>query len=286
MANAIYKWRIWCNTDNKWVEGWSEIAPTTCFENNTHTIDSTKTSIIETITETLPLSEDKTKIIVHSTPRPILSNSLLFSYWTSAGDNLTTHGIGDGPLTIFSLTPGVASQSINMEFDPIYGKVFIHEGYFMCQGAGLGDYVNAEIIAHASPISTGAPNLDLVLDNDNYVLYSSGGPGTGTHGFTGTPHLLPRTYSKDGDWDYNGTALTPNFTKTGGYKININEFVVHRLMNHIALLDNGGYLRMASVESTELPPGYFIKITCHNVSNTTWQGTAMITAFRDCTAHP
>ena len=47
----INKYRIWCNTDSKYVTGWSDVEPNTttgCFENNTHSIDVLKTSILET----------------------------------------------------------------------------------------------------------------------------------------------------------------------------------------------------------------------------------------------
>jgi len=286
MADTIYKWRIWCSTDGRWVEGWSKELPSQCFENHTHTIDTSKTTSIDSISQNLPLIDLGNRLSVHSTPRPMSGSNALFSYWTGAGDDLVNHVVGGGPPTIFSLTTGVASQSIEVEFDPIFGQVFIHEGYFMCQGAELGDYVDAEIVAHASPLSSLAPHKDLVLDNDGFALYSTGGSDTGTTGFAGTPRLIPRYFTKDGDWDYNGTSLTPNFLKTGMYKIKSTEYIVHRFMNHVGLLSTSSYIRMVSAESTELPAGYFIRITCYNVSNSDWQGMAMITAFRDSTAHP
>lgn len=33
------EWRIFCLTDSKWTYGWSESSPTTCFENNSHSVN-------------------------------------------------------------------------------------------------------------------------------------------------------------------------------------------------------------------------------------------------------
>jgi len=44
---TIYKFRVWCNTEQKFVEGWLEQTPTVCFNNCDHSIDTDKTSIIE-----------------------------------------------------------------------------------------------------------------------------------------------------------------------------------------------------------------------------------------------
>lgn len=286
MTDTIYKYRVWCTTDNKWVESWGATLPTTCAENNTHTIDSTKTTIIDQISAAFPSSDAGNKIVVHSTPRPMMGANTLYSYWTGSGDDVINHIIGAGTPAVFALTPGTPSVSVDIEFDVLFGEVYIHEGSFLWRNAGIGDYVSAEVIAKASPITTYVSH-DLVIDSDNYILYSSGGPGTGTHGFAATPHLLPRPFSKDGDWNYDGVSLTPNFTKTGGYKISSQEHIIHRFMNKVMLVGSSdSYMRMVSHESTQIYAGYIIRITCHNISNTTWQGTAMITAFRDSTAKP
>ena len=45
--SEIYKYRVYCTTDSKYVNGWYETEPDFCPENNTHTIDSSKTSILD-----------------------------------------------------------------------------------------------------------------------------------------------------------------------------------------------------------------------------------------------
>ena len=48
----VKRWRVFCTTDNKLVDGYLDRdsgEPTTCFDNNTHTIDSVRTQLIEVI---------------------------------------------------------------------------------------------------------------------------------------------------------------------------------------------------------------------------------------------
>ena len=44
---TIKKWRIFCNTENLWSEGWLEQEPTVCFNNNTHTANLNSVQILE-----------------------------------------------------------------------------------------------------------------------------------------------------------------------------------------------------------------------------------------------
>ena len=65
MTEAVNKYRVFCDTDEKYVEVWAETEPTTCPENNGHSIDTSKTVIVETLTQEFPLSDidDKTYCI-------------------------------------------------------------------------------------------------------------------------------------------------------------------------------------------------------------------------------
>src|SRR5271155_4575431 len=47
--SVIYDYRIFCVTEEAYVTTWSTTEPTVCPNNNTHTIDPSKTSIINTI---------------------------------------------------------------------------------------------------------------------------------------------------------------------------------------------------------------------------------------------
>lgn len=48
----VKRWRIYCNNESKYIDGYLERkigSPTTCFNNNTHTIDTSQTQLIELI---------------------------------------------------------------------------------------------------------------------------------------------------------------------------------------------------------------------------------------------
>lgn len=45
--STLYKWRVKCDTDNTFEYIWDEDKPTTCPINNGHTIDNTKTTIVD-----------------------------------------------------------------------------------------------------------------------------------------------------------------------------------------------------------------------------------------------
>lgn len=46
-APTLYKYRVFCNTDNQEKYVWSETEPTVCPENNTHSINLTKTRVVD-----------------------------------------------------------------------------------------------------------------------------------------------------------------------------------------------------------------------------------------------
>lgn len=51
-TNQVKRWRIYCNTESKYVDGYlsrNDGTPTTCFNNNGHTIDTSKTDLLEII---------------------------------------------------------------------------------------------------------------------------------------------------------------------------------------------------------------------------------------------
>jgi hypothetical protein len=94
--STVYNYRVYCTTDSKYVTAWGTDAPTTCPENNTHTIDQSATIIINEVSsnvvsiaeETIPTNgyyklemikmtinagETKTKDLSFSYPINILS---------------------------------------------------------------------------------------------------------------------------------------------------------------------------------------------------------------------
>jgi len=284
---TINKWRVWSETDSKWLEIWSPTEPVSYFDNSSHVIDRTKTSIIETIEENFPVSEIGKKIWVHNSPKPIIPGKQTYAMWIGCGDDTTNHVIGEGPLLKFNMTIGTPTQTVDAKFDPLFGQVYIHEGYVSWSNAGFGDYISADIVAEPSALQTSI-NLNLLVDAAGYVSYSPNGPGTGTHGFAATPQLLPRTFSHDGAWNYSPeNGLTPNFSNAGDWNINVNEMTTHRFINKIPVCgSSGNYFRMVSNEAFLLPPNYFLRIKAFNNSNTVWNASVVVTCFRERTYQP
>ena len=235
-----------------------------------------------------PLSDlDGTKLAVHASSKPLNTNTTIYALWIGAGDDITTGEIAGGDLAEFSLTPGVAKHDVDLKFKSSNGKVWLHEGYLRFENGGSGDYIEATVMAEATPLQT-VVNLDLEISGD-VVSYAAGGPGTGTHGFADADMvvLTPRTFSRDGEWDYDGMSLTPNATNTGSYRITTSQQIVHRFMHRIPTRGTSGtYFTMGSEESTLLPDHYFLRITAHNVSDTTWNATSIIEVYRERSYNP
>ena len=127
-------------------------------------------------------------------------------------------------------------------------------------------------------------NYNIVND---WIVYA--GPSAGSHGLAGNPVLIPRTYSMDGDWNYDGVNLTPNMAGTGEYKITAIERIVHRYINRIPLYGSTtNYFTLSSDESAELPVnlGYFMRVTVDNATDSNWHLCAIMEIFRERTYMP
>jgi len=203
----------------------------------------------------LPISPETNKLAVQSSAKP-LQTQQTYAVWAGGGDDTVNHALGGGSLFDFNLAPGIAEQAIDAKFDTLHGKIWINEGYMKYESAGAGDHLSAHIISPASVLQTVA-NLDLVIVS-NKIKHSSGGAGTGTHGFAATPVLVPRSFSLDGDWNYDGTSLTPNFAGTGAYQMFNIEKIIHTYINKIPLRGTiNNYISLSSQDTALLPAPYF-----------------------------
>jgi len=54
---SVKKYRVYCDTELTYVEIWSETIPTTCPNNNTHTIDDNKTSMIDIVNNEMKIKQ-------------------------------------------------------------------------------------------------------------------------------------------------------------------------------------------------------------------------------------
>lgn len=234
----------------------------------------------------LPLSDlDGKKLAVHTSYKPTVDN-VTYVVWTSAGDDINTGIIGDGDILELELEPGKPEVHIDVKFNQsLNGRVWLHEGYLKFENGGKGDYIEGKIISEATPLQT-VVNLDLTV-SDNWIIPAP--DGNGTHGFADPSKivLISRSFTKDGDWDFDGTNLIPNLSSTGKYKISTTERIVHKYINKIPCRGTcSTYFSMSSDETAEIFENYFLQISAFNVSNTSWFSSVILEIYREKTYNP
>jgi hypothetical protein len=63
MTTTIYNYKIYCNVEMIYISGWGTIPPTTCYNNNTHSVNVDSIQIINSIgSDTVTIKEDKIEI--------------------------------------------------------------------------------------------------------------------------------------------------------------------------------------------------------------------------------
>jgi hypothetical protein len=222
------------------------------------------------------------KLQIHESSRPDRTDKKYVSCWSGVGDDVENHVIWGGPKLVIQNEPGIATKTVDFSFDPLFGEVWIHEGYAMWEGAGFGDAISVHVMAPGVQLQT-LSNLDLVL-SANTVKYSSSGPGTGTHGFASIPAPVP-VYDSTGDWNIDeNNNLIPDFSGNGKYKIYTEEKTVFRFLEKIPI---GGttysYTMLQSADSSQLIHPYFVRLISHNTSNSSWKIWFFVTLYRERT---
>lgn len=248
--------------------------------------------------DTLPLSKlDNTKLSVHPSYKPEIPGSATYAVWTGAGDEVDGGGsivpsgvLGGGPLLHLNMEVDTPSAFIDVKFNESHGRVFLHEAYLKFTNAGEGDYIDGEIRAEGTPLQTAAQK-NLTVDGDGWIQPATNmhlGELNGSHGFLDPTKivLVPRTFSGDGAWDYDGVNLAPNYTNTGGYKMTSTERTIHRYVSKLPCFGDTMYFSITSDETTELPPHYFLRVTGQNVSNTNWHASFILEIYRQRTYEP
>lgn len=246
----------------------------------------------------LPFSRHlENKLAVHSSPKPEPEGVTTYAMWAGCGDDLTVdpdQSLGAGEILSFDVTMSDATIVKDVKFDPAHGRVWVHQAHIQFENAGNGDNICAHIVAPATPLLTGSPlqgspqiaSPDYIVEDD-WVKYA--GPGAGTHALAGTPSLVLRSFSKDGDWDYDGVNLTPNFGGTGKYKITATERVVHKYVHNLPVYGTcPTYFSISSDETAELPVnmGYFVRIVAKNASSSDWHMSIIMEIYRERTSIP
>lgn len=271
----VFKYRVWCETEGKYVEGWFEEEPTTCPNNNTHTIDTSKTSIVEDIS-TDEKRDPSGKLRVHETSRALGT----ITYFTGQGDDpsdvssvgggdvfIVDHAVGDGPI-----------HEIYLEFNCVENQTWIHEGYITWDNCDF-DLISFGMVPRVVTYTTGT-NTNYNLYN-NYLVVPAAGDGTIeiTSDLTdpnGGLVFIPKTdlgEQPTAFWnaDYNpSTKLYENITPApagdGQYNMFAVEVWLAKVVNKLPLVGNG-FQRMQSADSDQLGHGMRFKAIVETNTN-------------------
>ena len=232
-------------------------------------------------------SEIGNKVWVHESAKPELPGKHFYTQWAGAGDVPPTDTIGNGQSLDASTVIGQPTTTVDVYFDYDFGDIWIHEAYAMWELASFGDEFNVDVMAGANIMQTSV-NLDYIIESD-LVKIAPGGAGTGTHGFSASPILSPAcnktTYGVcDGFWNYDTTnGLTPS-AGIGKYNISTVDVTVNRFINRAPVMGNNYHpMRYVSSDTAQMIPGYFLRLTLVNNSNTVWHLSTMMNVYRERT---
>jgi hypothetical protein len=251
----------------------------------------------ETISVTaLPFSTlDQKKLAVHPSYKPLIDGITTYAVWTGSGDEVDGNGdlvddglIGGGPLLHFDMITTESIKQLDVKFHSENGRVWLHEAYIKFTNAPEKCYITGYIVAMATPLQQ-AVSKDLNVDGDGWITYA--GVDLGSDGFADPDKivLVPRTFSHDGDWNYDGTNLTPA-AGDGEYKMTSTERRVHRFVHRIPMFGSCPYFSITSDETTELPANYFIQIICTTTDDSNfvsaWHASVLLEIYRQRTYKP
>ena len=292
MANEIYKYRVWCNNESTWVEIWAEEIPTTCPNNNTHSIDTSKTTIIDQVST--EQRDPSGKLRVHETSRP----QGTYTYFTGSGDDPNDAGdVGNGTLfTINHIQGGSDPEVVYVDFNILDNRTYIHEGYVIWYEA-LFDTINFTIVSRTpSYIIDSTANTSFEL-NMTYglILPSLSGDVVFTQNILSpTGGLVYIPLNDEGtrspafwnaDWNPS-TQMFENLTAApmgnGEYNIFAGEVELSKFINNLPLLGTG-FEKLQTADSQELGHGMRFKLSADTNGDHSWKVSFVATLYRERT---
>lgn len=179
---TIYKYRIRCTTDNKYEYIWDDTLPTTCPANAAHSIDSSKTTIVDRrsqkiveikeettptggffMCETLPISVDAsaTTSFTYTWPIPI---TVLMVGFTSAAEN-------EGDVMSLSVAPdttiGTLTSNIGTGVSTLDVSQTVVDNIKLGFHATITDGVNTNQLGRCLAINTVAKTITIETSTTN-----------------------------------------------------------------------------------------------------------------------
>jgi len=292
MGNNLYKYRIWCVTEGKWVRTWGEYEPTVCPNNNTHTIDTNKITV--TRKKGILQPQDRSgKTRVHQTSRKLGTRIM----WIGLGDDPSdVHKVGGGAAFDIQHDLGEGDpESVYIDFNIVNNETWLHEGYITWKDCDM-DRLSLEMVPRITAGQAGT--------NTNYNLYGGymiiPAAGDGTFDITAdiTDPNAGLIYMPDNDlgeaptafWnaDYNSsTKLYENITAApsgnGRYNMFSVEITFARFLNHMPLLGSG-FLALNSSDTDQMGHGMRLKMianTNESVDDHKWAVACLMCMHRN-----
>lgn len=296
---TVYKYRVWCNTENMYYEVYNEIEPVACPNNSGHEINPLKTSIIETFT-TEELRDISGKLRIHQTSRPIGTKV----HFTSRGDHPDyITDVGGGELMSFHHHVDEPLEQVKyIDFNLAENRSFIHEGYINWTGCQFDTitldivpivvtFVPAEntkyFVNPAMPhvvlpkeCAGGYSNVEITSDLTNPrggLIYM---PQAGDVQFGRPPAYWNAEYNSTTHLYEN---ISPAPAGDGKYNIFTVEFAMSRFANEIILMGENSQLLKTS-DTEEIGQGMRIRVTAiTNIDYTLdheWSAGCVLTMHR------
>jgi len=295
----LYLFEIFCNDCGESYKIWGEVAPTTCSVSKDHTIDVSKTRILEYKPADPFILDTSGKIRVQETPR----NLHTITCWTGAGDsNASLSDIGNGEEFIINHKEGDSLiQHMYADLWSMNNPTYLYNGTAVFLNAMM-DQVTMEIVTrspsdmtiHSPGSYTGdynivsgllipsVPGEGMVTINSDITKFD-GGLSYIPDDDNGIP---PKNAYWDAEWD--GTKFTnivPNMTGEGRFNLFAGEFPIHRFVNVVPLAGSGSLI-FESHDSDRYGHGFRIKITTFTREpDHSWILGAMFTMHRKYTVN-
>jgi hypothetical protein len=226
-------------------------------------------------------SEGRNRVLAST--KPVIPGKIMYFYWTGVGDDVSGANtvVGAGPLIQIT----VGSQDTDVDLDLYFGNykhgelVYIAGGAFQWQDTTFGDTISMKVMADATPTQQ-STNLDFNVDGENRLVATA--PGTGTHGLAGTPVFVPN-YCNNGYWNLT-PELTAEFAPSGDGMFDwfTTEQEAATFVNQLPLFgtETKG-LQLSAPETSQLPAGYFLRVTCHKGGSNGWKLTGSVMLYRE-----
>lgn len=293
----LFKYRLWCNTESKAFEVWSETPPTLCPTDGSHLIDEDSIVIIDSITEAPP-TDISGKQWVHETARPFGAK---INFTGSGDDNSNPVDIGNGERFIIKHSLGNDfTHSITAYFNCVENVSYIHEGYIMWSGCKF-DYVSAFFVPRVCQYEALDSTASIYfLYGDMILPPATLGQPTGNIKMLsdltlGNSGLVYIPYREDGTrdpcfWDatWNTTTkrfenITPMPLGNGNYNLFGQEKMLYRMANKVSLVGSG-FEKLQTADADQIGHGMGLKIigTTYGVDHE-WDAGITLTMFRSKT---